>query len=47
MKIRTNFVSLTCAKGMTLGTTRLEKLSTGFGVTYGVSRNTYGSLEPV
>jgi len=34
MKVRTNFVSLACANGMTLGTTRLEKLSTGLGVTY-------------
>jgi hypothetical protein len=47
MKVRTNFVSLACAKGMTLGATRLEKRSTAFGVTYKVSRNAYESLKAV
>jgi hypothetical protein len=45
VEIGTNFVPLTCAKGMTLGTTRLEKLSTGLGVTYRVSQNEHRSLE--
>ena len=38
-------MSLACADGMTLGATRLEKLSTAFGVTYRVLHNAYGSLE--